>query len=281
VENEPSDRRTATWGYAEVGDQLVSALVHELRSRQGAADELEQRAALALGVHRTAARCVELLSRHGSLSAGDLAAGIGLTPSGTTPLLDRLEKVGAIERVRSSAKDRRTVMIELTPKGRAIAREVWDDLYEPLGKLTVDYGRSELTTILAFLRRANAILERDSLLPAGTAAEAASEVTPSESASRTKPAQTRTVAQRPATSPPAAQAPPRPAERPMPPVATRARPVASGAGDVQRPPPPVVEPAAPSGKPRRRFGRSTPPAEQPAEPKVTTPRSRWRPLDHA
>ena len=81
-------------------DQLLKELAGELRARQSAADQLEERAAAALGVHRTAARCVELLLRNGPLSAGELSAKLGLSPSGTTPLLDRLEEAGTVRRVR-------------------------------------------------------------------------------------------------------------------------------------------------------------------------------------
>jgi DNA-binding MarR family transcriptional regulator len=108
-------------------------------------------------VHRTAARCVELLLRAGPLSAGELSAKLGLSPSGTTPLLDRLEEAGTIRRVRPEG-DRRRITIELTADGRAVAQGVWDDLYEPLAQLASEYERSDLELVQGFLRRANAIL---------------------------------------------------------------------------------------------------------------------------
>ena len=172
MSNEPSDRRTVLWSFSteesaddrapepvtRADDQLLKELAGELRARQSAADQLEERAAAALGVHRTAARCVELLLRHGPLSAGQLSEKLGLSPSGTTPLLDRLEETGTVRRVRLTEGDRRRVSIELTADGRAVAQGVWDDLYEPLATLASEYERGELALVQDFLRRANAIL---------------------------------------------------------------------------------------------------------------------------
>jgi DNA-binding MarR family transcriptional regulator len=283
MENEPYDQRTSTWGYREAGDPLISALVHELRNRQSAADLLEQEAAAALGVHRTAARCLELLSRQGAMGAGELAAGIGLTPSGTTALLDRLEKAGAIERLRASGKDRRTITIELTPKGRAVVREVWDDLYEPLGQLTVDFRRTELELVLGFLRQANAILSARTALRgdsgAGTADDARSEpreLPPPlpEWLSRPAPSSGRAVSVEP---PPASvELPPSYLAPIRHPIETPSQLDEAPTRHVATPPPAeehAEEPAAAPAK-RRRFSRRPPPPEPPEEREGP---ARWRP----
>ena len=172
---ESSDHGTVLWSFSNeetepdhqgdrvtlADDQLLKELAGDLRARHSAADQLEERAAAALGVHRTAARCVELLLRIGPLSAGELSAKLGLSASGTTPLLDRLEEAGTVRRVRSAEGDRRRITIELTADGRAVAQGVWDDLYEPLAQLASEYERSDLELVQGFLRRANAILGGD------------------------------------------------------------------------------------------------------------------------
>ena len=175
MSNESYDRPTVLWSFSHeessaeqpgppvtlADDQLLKELAGELRARQSAADQLEERAASALGVHRTAARCVELLIRKGPLSAGELSAKLGLSPSGTTPLLDRLEEAGTVRRVRPPEGDRRRITIELTADGRAVAQGVWENLYEPLARLANEYERNDLELVLGFLRRANAILGGD------------------------------------------------------------------------------------------------------------------------
>jgi len=172
VAKESSDPRTVLWSFSpdepaddpgsipvtRADDPLLKELAGELRARQSAADQLEERAAAALGVHRTAARCVELLLRRGPLSAGELSAALGLSASGTTPLLDRLEEAGIVRRVRQAGGDRRRITIELTADGRAVAQGVWDDLYHPLAELASEYERRDLELVHGFLRRANLIL---------------------------------------------------------------------------------------------------------------------------
>ena len=130
----------------------------ELRARQTAADFLEQEAASYLGVNRTGARALEVLLRAGSLTAGELAELLGLSASGTTPMLDGLERVGAIRRVRKTKGDRRRIHLELTTKGRSLSQRVWGDLYAPLAELAEELTRAEQLLVLDFLRRANAVL---------------------------------------------------------------------------------------------------------------------------
>lgn len=67
--------------------------------------------------------CLRHLLRHGSRSAGELAAGISLSQPTVTGILDRLERKGLVER-RRSAEDRRRVVVALTPAGRELATSV-------------------------------------------------------------------------------------------------------------------------------------------------------------
>jgi DNA-binding MarR family transcriptional regulator len=137
---------------------LFEALLSLLRAKESASEGLEEQAAAALGVHRTAARCVEILLEESSLSAGELAERAGVSRSGTTPLLDQLEEAGIIQRRRPSDEDRRRVVIELTAVGRAAAERFWDDLFDRLARLAQGYSREELHVVLDFLGRANVIL---------------------------------------------------------------------------------------------------------------------------
>jgi DNA-binding MarR family transcriptional regulator len=109
-------------------------------------------------VHRTAARCVEILLGESPLSAGELAERVGVSRSGTTPLLDRLEDAGVIQRRRASDEDRRRVAIELTTVGRTIAQQFWDGVFQRLTRLAQQYSREDLEVVQDFLTRANAIL---------------------------------------------------------------------------------------------------------------------------
>lgn len=134
-----------------------------LRTRQEAADSLEQAAAAALRVHRTAARCLEVLSRATAIPTGELARRVGLTSGAMTTLLDGLEEVGAVRRFRIVGGDRRQVHVELTSQGRDVSDRVWGELYAPLRDLAGRQEPATLATIRDFLRDANDILARRSM----------------------------------------------------------------------------------------------------------------------
>lgn len=61
-----------------------------------------------LGINRTDLRCLDLLHETGTMSAGPLAVGSGLTTGATTRMLDRLERIGYIRRL-PDREDRRRV----------------------------------------------------------------------------------------------------------------------------------------------------------------------------
>lgn len=79
------------------------------------------------------------LAQHGSVPMGDLATGIGTSFSALTELVDRLEERGMVERVRST-RDRRQIMVQLTPHRAALAAQVLDErrgvIDQVLGALT-------------------------------------------------------------------------------------------------------------------------------------------------
>ncbi|MCI4331267.1 MAG: MarR family transcriptional regulator [Thermoplasmata archaeon] len=63
----------------------------------------------------------------GELACGPLASKLGVTLPSVTSLIDPIEKAGFVRRTRS-AKDRRVVRLEITPRGSALLRRVWKEL---------------------------------------------------------------------------------------------------------------------------------------------------------
>src|SRR5262245_6590047 len=91
---------------------LITALNDEVGRKAGTATVLYQSAiAEKLGLSLTDLGCGEILSRTGSITAGELAALSGLTTGAITGVVDRLEKGGLARRV-NDPNDRRRVMIE-------------------------------------------------------------------------------------------------------------------------------------------------------------------------
>ena len=95
----------------------------------------------ALGVTSRQATLLWLVREHPGLTLGELAARERISAPSLSGHVDRLERAGLLERVRSS-EDRRRVGLELTPAGSRMTRRVrarrttW--LAERLGELDSD-----------------------------------------------------------------------------------------------------------------------------------------------
>jgi DNA-binding MarR family transcriptional regulator len=124
--------------------RLINELMVAITDLQNATDLADQAISDSLGLNRTDARCLSLLITHGPVPAGELARGAGLTPGALTFAVDRLEKAGYAQRVRTSA-DRRRVVIEATAKAQQLADDVWaqtlQDTEQQLAKRSVDQLR--------------------------------------------------------------------------------------------------------------------------------------------
>jgi len=84
-------------------------------------------------------RAVDVLGVRGPSRMGELAGHLGVGQSAVTPLADRLEAAGLIQRRRSDT-DRRAWLVELTEAGQAVFEEesaayerVAEAMLEPLG----------------------------------------------------------------------------------------------------------------------------------------------------
>jgi len=103
---------------------LIERVISEIRAQQNTTDAFDEAVCEALGIHRTDHRCLDILERHGRMTAGKLGAATGLSSGATTALLDRLVRAGYVRRV-PDAGDRRRVLVELTDEARRIAAELY------------------------------------------------------------------------------------------------------------------------------------------------------------
>ena len=120
--------------------ELIDELTFEVRAAQSAVDQMDDAAARALGINRTDGRCLDVIDREGPVAAGRLAEASGLTTAAVTAVIDRLEKAGYARRV-SDPRDRRRVLVELTPLMRERAAVIWGPFAmfrEVLSKYTVE-----------------------------------------------------------------------------------------------------------------------------------------------
>jgi DNA-binding MarR family transcriptional regulator len=121
-------------------------------------DLVNQIIAERMGVNRTDHRVLEILNRRGAMTAGDLARAAHLTTGAVTAVVDRLEEVGFVRRVRDT-EDRRRVLIERTLESTRTAMRY----YQPFMSATFDamtkYSPDELEVVRDFMLGAAALSE--------------------------------------------------------------------------------------------------------------------------
>jgi DNA-binding MarR family transcriptional regulator len=172
-------------------EELIEAFVAAVRASQTATEMLDQAVADHFGLDRNAYRCLDILDQEGPMTAGLLAKRSRLSPGAITALLDRLEEKGLARRVRDT-KDRRRVLVEVAPK----LREMAEQLYGPPGEAAQGlsgYTDEQLELLIGFLRGSAAyqqmLMQRLDALPApeAQAAEVPSQPTQDERSASTTP----------------------------------------------------------------------------------------------
>jgi DNA-binding MarR family transcriptional regulator len=130
----------------------VAELIELFRASGSQDDAFDTLAAERLGVNRTDLECLTIVERRGGASAGEIAAESGLTTGAVTGVIDRLERAGYAARGPDPA-DRRRVLVEVTPKFRERAGEIWGPMAADWQDLVAErFTAKELDRIADFLR---------------------------------------------------------------------------------------------------------------------------------
>jgi DNA-binding MarR family transcriptional regulator len=131
-------------------DELTREFIAAVRASQTATQTLDHSVAEYLGIDNSAYRCLDILDQEGPMTAGRLAERARLSPGAITALLDRLENKGLARRTRDT-KDRRRVLVEVTPGLRQGAAELYGTLEEGAQALAA-YSDEQLEFLIGFLR---------------------------------------------------------------------------------------------------------------------------------
>ena len=107
----------------------------------------------ALGMTFGRVRAIRTLARE-PLSMGELAAALGIDRPNATVLVDDLESQGIVRR-RAHPTDRRAKLVELTRRGKTLARRADEILATPPAALAA-LDAAELATLRAILERVGA-----------------------------------------------------------------------------------------------------------------------------
>ncbi|MGY1805738.1 MarR family winged helix-turn-helix transcriptional regulator [Blastococcus sp. SYSU D00669] len=126
-------------------------------------DAVGQRFAGLHGLNRTDVRALVAImdaARAGRpMTAGALGAAVDLSSASVTALVDRLERVGHLRRVRDEA-DRRRVVLEMSPSAMAAGAEFFGGLNRDLTAAMEGYTDEELAVVRRFLGEMTEVIVR-------------------------------------------------------------------------------------------------------------------------
>ena len=131
---------------AELGRALSTAII---AFHQAVADHV--------GLSAADHKALETIVREGPLGAGRLARLVGLNPSSTTALIDRLESAGYVRR-EPDAGDRRRTAISATVDGHPAIGAAYRSLAAAMGSLMGEFSVADQQVIHRYVTGTIAVL---------------------------------------------------------------------------------------------------------------------------
>lgn len=100
-----------------------------------------------------------MLNHFGEMKVSDLSEKLGLSNSTVSGIIDRLEKQGLVERIRTN-EDRRVVMVSVTPEYKRNIKEHFEEIKAGFELMMSSATDEELDTILEGLSTLKRIMDR-------------------------------------------------------------------------------------------------------------------------
>jgi DNA-binding MarR family transcriptional regulator len=136
---------------------LAREFVEELFDLGAAIDRVGRMTAGRLGINQTDLICLDLLHRRGPLSAGEVAAALGLTTAAISAMATRLER-GGYARREMDPGDRRRVLLHAEPHGVQQVYGLFGGLYAAAAGLSAGEPEVDLRRLLALMRRFRTVI---------------------------------------------------------------------------------------------------------------------------
>lgn len=132
-------------------DELISAVIEAARENSTAAVFFHMAMAEATGMCPSDHKALDLILRHGGMTAGELSTETGLASASVTSLIDRLEAKGYVQRVRGRT-DRRRIKVEAIPERINEVQQRFTPLKLRALELLRSFDMKQLETIRTFLQ---------------------------------------------------------------------------------------------------------------------------------
>jgi DNA-binding MarR family transcriptional regulator len=136
---------------------LAGRLMLALRRSSAAGVLHGQAVARRVGVNSTDLECLDLILMSGPSSAGEIARHTGLTSGAVTGLIDRLERMGLVERAADPA-DRRKVVVRVREDRIGPIAALYAPLEKSMQALLAGYSKEELKVLIDFAERSGGLL---------------------------------------------------------------------------------------------------------------------------
>ena len=148
----------ATKTTSQEGKQALTGRLMLALRRSSAAGVLHgQTIARRVGVNSTDLECLDLILMSGPSTAGEIARHTGLTSGAVTGLIDRLERLGLVERT-ADAADRRKVLVRVREDKIGPIAQLYAPLEKAMQSLLAGYSKEELKVLIDFSERSGGLL---------------------------------------------------------------------------------------------------------------------------
>jgi DNA-binding MarR family transcriptional regulator len=149
----------ATKTTSQEGKQALAGRLMLALRRSSAAGVLHgQTVARRVGVNSTDLECLDLILMSGPSTAGEIARHTGLTSGAVTGLIDRLERLGLVERTADPA-DRRKVLVRVREDRIGPIAALYTPLEKAMQALLAGYSREELKILIDFAEKSGELLQ--------------------------------------------------------------------------------------------------------------------------
>lgn len=137
--------------------KLLDALSWEGRRSAAFLGMLNRAVASQVKLNATDVETLGVLAVTGPVTPTRLASLLAMGTGSMTLVIDRLERVGFVRRVRGAA-DRRSLTVEIVEERRQEMAAFYEPLRERTSEIARSYNESELAVIIDFLTRSNDML---------------------------------------------------------------------------------------------------------------------------